>query len=653
MARMASTPGAMAEDFRTMTRGPSFGREGLQLYGNRRRGITDEMLKGNSPEAVDKILQMRRTAAGGMSVPGGGLSDAALAWPKLRDPFQQWREKAWWWINDKDFDDSLKKVREWCRLMYMTHPLVPALVDIYSRFPLLDIRFEHEDKKLAEFYEELFLDENQLNYQDFLYKVSREKWTVGEAFALGSWHEGIGAWDGDELLQPDDVEVARNRALRQYQFHVGVPESIRNLIETREPREEWMILMRDFPHIVQWAQTDEKIPVSDVLIKHLKFTVSPWSQHGVPLMLRVFRILMLEESLNAAQDAVADRLYSPLILARLGLDDVDEEGPWIPEPEEIEALRDDLSLTLMADFRLMVYHHGLQIESVFGRETVPRFDADFDRVDMKVLQAWGIGREMLEGGKANVPYAAGALNRDLLTSMLETHQVEIRSLVKSRMEVVADRQGHVEYEKKGDMRVPVMQRALMRDELTGEEYLEERPKLAIPTVKFRTMNFKDEAQERDFLMMLEERGVPVSAATKLTHVGVDFDEEVDRKIDEKLATVSAELEFKKRLFIKLAMSEMTGDPDPVPMEYAEEYQMWMMRQQGTTMPVPAVDITTPALTPNIAPVAGTIPVGPDLAMLAAQEEEGARPDESDDQRGRTASKEDRRGSSASSPCASG
>ena len=50
------------------------------------------------------------------------------------------------------------------------------------------------------------------------------------------------------------------------------------------------------------------------------------------------------------------------------------------------------------------------------------------------------------------------------------------------MEVVAERQGHFEFEKRGLQRYPVYEMVLMQDEMTGEEYVEERPKLAVPEV---------------------------------------------------------------------------------------------------------------------------------------------------------------------------
>jgi len=608
--------GSMSEDlgqaFDLLRR--SEGRDSLNNGGF--RGMSAKNLATAGPDALDKINDMHRQRTANP----GSMGNSQVAWPKMRDPFETFREKAWWFLKEGEFSESLKKVREWARLVYMTHPLIPSLVDIYSRFPLLDIEFKHKDKKLAEYYNELFL--NQLNYQDFLYDMSREHWLVGEAFPLGSWNEGIGTWDDDELLNPDDVLVSRNTVLRQYKYHLKVPEGIKKLIETRQPRQEYEMLMKFYPHVISWAQENKEIPVSDVLLKHIKFKVNPWEPHGVPLIMRGFKTLMLEMSLEAAQDAVADRLYSPMILAKLGIEDVgDNEGPWIPEPEELDSLRDDLSLALMSDFRLMVYHHGLNIESVFGREAMPRFDMDFERVDMKLMQIFGIGPELLQGGNSSAPYASGALNRELITQMLTTHQIGIKRFLHDRMAVVAERQGHFEFEKRGTQRYPVFEQVLMVDELTGEEYVEERPKLAIPEANLRVMNLRDETVERQFLMDLKNSGVPVSDDALMTNVSIDFDDEVSKLQKEKMDKVLAELHYQKRLFVAIFVNHL-----PVPPEYWESYLQFLQGMQSLALTAPGTDITDGTATPNLFPMIQPSTQDMEAAQMAGA---GQRSPESD------------------------
>jgi hypothetical protein len=56
-----------------------------------------------------------------------------------------------------------------------------------------------------------------------------------------------------------------------------------------------------------------------VLLKQVAFKITDWDDHGTPILLRGLRTLLHEEKLLASQDAIAERLYSPLILAKLGV----------------------------------------------------------------------------------------------------------------------------------------------------------------------------------------------------------------------------------------------------------------------------------------------------------------------------------------------
>ena len=538
-----------------------------------------------------------------------------------------------WWFNMEDPDEQTRKIRDWTRLLYTTHYLVPGLIDIYTRFPLLDIELVHKDKRISDFYNDLFFD--SLNYQDFLYDLGREHWTVGEVFAMGSWHDGIGSWEEDEIINPNDVIVAKNRALRTYQYHVKVPEEIKRLIERRDPPQEYAMLMQLYPDVVAWARQDKEIPVSDVIMKQIKFKTNPWSEHGTPILLRAFRMLMLEESLNAAQDAIADRLYSPLILATLGLPDVDQDGPWIPDATELQSLRDDLSMAINSDFRLMTYHHGLTIQNAFGREAMPRLDADFMRVESKIMQVFGIGADLLQGGSGGT-YAAGALNRELITQMLTTYQHKIRDFIISRMIPVAERQGHYVTHNG----VPVMERVLMVDEETGAEYVEERPKLNLPEVRFRSMNLRDETIERGFLQNLVGMGFPISLATLAVNIPIDFDDELETRKEEKIKTVVAEQQFKADLFNRLYTLQL-----PIPPEYLQEYQAYLAMMEDPSLgaqlaPGAILGLAAPPSAPNMT---GDTPMNSDAALGAQMSPAAAgmtkagtdrqRPDISYEQRG--------------------
>lgn len=620
MGSQVRTAGSFQGDMESLVgKIESSGRGRLDSYGDPSRMMNNG---GSSNQVLVKDFHTRRTANAGI---GGGAS-MQLAYPQFRDPFQYWQERTQW-FNPAEMDEDLAKMREWARLLYATHYLVPSLIDIYTRFPLLDIEFHHKDAQLVEFHERLFFD--QLNYLEHLYDMGREHWISGEVFSLGSWHDGIGAWEDDEIINPDDIVVSRSRLMRTHNFRVKVPTEIKQLIETQQPKAEYEMLKQMYPDLVQWAKKDQEIPVSDILMKQIKFKTTPWSRHGTPILLRAFRQLMLEESLNAAQDAVADRFYSPLILAKLGLDNVDDQGPWIPDPMELDQLRNDLNVALASDMRLMVYHHGLDITNVFGREQMPRLDQDFDRIEAKLMMVFGIGPELLKGGQSNAPYASGALNRELITQMLETYQINVRRFMYERMEPVAERQGHYEYEKKGDRRVPIMETVLVVDEETGEEYVQERPKLAIPEVRFKAMNLRDEKVERDFLRTLKDQGFPISDGTLAMNIPLEFEDELEKSHEEKMKKTLAEQQFKADLFERLKAQNL-----PIPPDFQEEYTSWnAARETGNSVTDMAVGGMGGEGEEGGGGEEGPAPDVPGLAEVPGFEDAvAARPVESDEMR---------------------
>ncbi len=573
----------------------SAGRERLDKFGS---DYKNQYLPSDN---IGSAVNRRLGAAMGTS--------SEWAMPKLHDPFEWFRERTWW-FNMEDPDEQTRKIRDWTRLIYTTHYLVPSMIDIYARFPLLGMEFAHPDKRVNEFFSELFWD--GLQYQDFLYSLSREHWLIGDVFALGSWNDGIGAWEADELINPNDVVVAKNRALRTYQYHIKVPEEVKKLVETRQPEKEYAMLMAMYPDVVEYARKDVEIPVSDVLMKGMPFRSNPWAEHGTPILMRAFRQLMMEESLQASMEAIADRLYSPLILATLGLPDADQDGPWIPDAEELGMLRDDLATAINADFRLMVYHHGLQIQNAFGRESMPRLDTDFYRIQANYMMVFGIGSELLQGGKSGATYASGALNRELITQMLTTHQHQIKHLIQSRMRAVAERQGFYEYRNVGGHPVPIMETVLVVDEETGAQFVEERPKLAIPDVIFQSMSLQDENVERQFMQQLAGMGLPVSFQTFTRNAGIDFEDELDTRKKEKVDLVIAEQQVKKDIFDRCFQLQL-----PIPMEYQQEYEAYVMQLNDPQLaaqirPGAIQDLSSFTPTPNIsgAPVhvdAGGVP----------------------------------------------
>ena len=302
-------------------------------------------------------------------------------------------------------ENHRRKLHKWLRLYYATHYLVPILIDIFTRFPLVGMEMYSKDQKLADFYESLFFD--KLDYPNFLVSLGREFWTVGEAFSLGSFDEDLGVWEREELINPEEVVIKNFPLLGEKQMLMVPPEYLKKLAQEKAPAKEYRQLEINFPELIPYLRRNEHIPISGVLLKQIANKVTDWDDHGTPILLRGLRTLMHEEKLTASQDAIAERLYSPFILAKLGIQDLgDGEPPWIPDEDQLEMVRDDIDVALASDFRLMVHHFGLDIENVFGREQMPRLGDDFDRIERRIMQIFGVNPSLLSAGATTQPYAS-------------------------------------------------------------------------------------------------------------------------------------------------------------------------------------------------------------------------------------------------------
>lgn len=629
------------------------GRPGGGAYPGGEKDFLSALSRGvGTPTDEDQaITEMRRNRAINRkraNVQSGygrsGTTDLTFATGRPTDPIFYWKQ------NNLPYDvtkpGELVKIREYARLIYLTHPVIASAIDIFSKYPITGAELTCKDQALTDFYTTLFFD--QLNYEDFLIDIGREYWTVGEAWPLGSFNETLGVWEDDELINPDDVDVIRSPFLKEPRFEMRLPETLRKILQERAPKWEFEALMRSYPELRNFLGENVKMPVSNILLKQLRFKADTFHPRGIPILMRGFRSVFQEEMLNAAQDAIASRLYTPLILARLGASatDLGTTQPWIPTRDDLEDFEDSLDAALAADFRVLVHHFAVQMESVFGRENMPQMDSDFERLTDRQLQVFGLSKTMLSGAASGETYAADALNRDLISQLLSVYQRLLKRFVRDRMLVVAEAQEHYDYEERGGKRYPIMEEVLERDEETGEDRIVEQPKLLVPDLNLKAMNMKSESDLRQFLEALRSEGVPISMKTRLTNVPVDLDEEMEQTGREQVEQAVKAQEVRKETYLALKAARL-----PIPDDLLTDFTP--VADDGTggvagvqEQPVPTVGVQDPASTAGLAPtpedyaamegtqgvadpsVAATIPLPTNQIMQPGR----TRPPESDEQR---------------------
>lgn len=539
--------------------------------------------------------------------------------------------------------DQMKVLRALCRHIYRTHSLMSSAIDIYARWPVVGMEFTCKDDALVDFYSSLFFD--QLDYEEFLPDLGREYWTVGEAWPLGSFNDDLGIWEDDELLNPDDVFVEKSPFLKEPRLSIRLPESLRKVLQTGQPAHEYAALMRSYPELKHFTNEQSRMPVSNILLKQLKFKADAFSSRGVPILERALRPLLQEEMLNSAQDAIADRLYTPLVLARIGASatDLGTTQPWVPTPEQIETFEAALDTALAADFRIMTTHFAVDMSTVFGRETMPNFDADFDRLAEKQLQGFGLSKTMMSGAGSGETYAADALNRDLISQLLTTYQRYIKNFVKDRCLVVAEAQEHFDYEERGGKRYVTMEEVLVVDPESGDKKVVEQPKLLVPELKLQAMNMRDDESQRQFYEALRASGVPISMKTRLVNVPINLKDEIEATREEQIELAVEAQQTRKATYQRLKALNL---PMPEDLKTDFEPKAMQSRDSAASAPtrIPQLGVDDPnhsALVPTPADLAVApgvpLPTQNDAQVVPLptnrlMAQPGARPPESDEMR---------------------
>jgi hypothetical protein len=296
--------------------------------------------------------------------------------------------------------------------------------------------------------------------------------------------------------------------------------------------------------------------------------------------MRAFRAIYQEEMLNAAVDSIASRLYTPLVLVRLGASatDMGTDAPWVPTADDLQAFEMALDTALAADFRVMTSHFATQVDQVFGRESMPDFTGDYDRLMDRKLLAFGLSRTMLMGADSGETYAADALNRDLVSILLRRLQKLMIRFYDARAEVVAEAQQHYDYEERGGKRYPIMEEKLIFEE-DGTKRIVQKPKLLWPKMEFDVLNLHDEDQLRQFKESLRETGVPISMAPRVQNIGIDLDEEYEKVREEQIRMAVETQQTRKETFLELQKQDL-----PIPQDLADDFSAQVANDEEMSAP---------------------------------------------------------------------
>jgi hypothetical protein len=233
---------------------------------------------------------------------------------------------------------------------------------------------------------------------------------------------------------------------------------------------------------------------------------------------------------------------------------------------------------------------------------MPDLGPDFDRIEGRMLQTFGISQTLLTGANSGETYAADALNRDLITQLMETYQSLLKRHYRARALIVAEAQEHYDYDERNGRRYVKMEEVLEADEETGDYKIVEQPKLLVPELVFPTLNLHDQDVERQFVEAIVQTGVPISMRTRLRTLRIDLDEEIETRQNEVVQLAVEEQQTRKRTYQALRDGGL-----PIPDDLSADFRPLALQAQqeglaGTgDAPIPQFGQDQVPL-PNLAPV---------------------------------------------------
>lgn len=512
-------------------------------------------------QAVKRNMPLAKTAA----LP----SSTQFSISKNRQPLDYLRNKGI--IKDDSSEAHLKEVRKLCREYYKYTDLIPMIITIYAKFPLQGMRISCKTPELQELFDEQFMSQNGLNYREYLPELGKEFFKVGEVNSFAIFDKATKWWLSEEILNPDEISVDTSVFVGEETVTLTIPDTVKNAFTERGSADQ-QYLAEMYPDLEDAILAGKPVILNPDFIYRIVDKADPWDTRGTPMMTRAFEPLLQQEILNAAQDAIADRLYSPLVLARLGIPASEmgkDQPPWIPTQEQLDSFARTFDEALAADFRAIIHHFGIDIRSVFGRESMPRLDNDFDRVERRIMRAFGIGQGLLDGSNQGA-YASSAINRDFVSQMMASYQEHIKGLFNHRARIFAESRNLFETTTGKDGKTePVMESYADTDE-EGNIVIKQRPVIYVPELVFSSNPLRDPSFEINLLMTMKQAGAPISDQTimEASTLSIDIDDELERIRSEEVAKKVSQIAMAQDLDAKL--TEMNIDTSEAGMIQHEE-----------------------------------------------------------------------------------
>ena len=387
-------------------------------------------------------------------------------------------------------------------IVHNTDPMVAAAINFHAEFCINGFRNICKDERVKKYFDEFAFDIVKL--PEFLSFVALEWYKLGQVVPFGIWNEGDGRWDRFITLNPDYVEIEKTLFSDKPLLKLDPDEGLKRIVTNKKPRHLYDQLD---PNIIAYVNKGQKIPLSSLVIETEKGDVefpqvtllarkaSQYEVYGTPMLMSVFKVLIYKDLLRNAQFAIAKRHWKPIKLVKVG--DKDHE----PTAEILDAVEEAIRAADADSNSWLVWHHYISADYIASAGHVMPLNAEYQWIDQELMRGLEISDAVLTN--QGMTFANASVSLRVMVNKYRRFQKMLSSFIKEFVyKPVAEVQGFYETDSEGNK------------------------KLIIPDVEWELDKLQDDAQLKQVLQGLQQKGL-ISKHTLMAHIGVDYDKEKD------------------------------------------------------------------------------------------------------------------------------
>lgn len=199
------------------------------------------------------------------------------------------------WLNDElCLPKDRTTLNAWARAFVALNPIINSTVEFYSKTPLkfLSISETGHEKE-----DEFWLEQKEIvNFNNTLYEILREIWTLGEVFPYLNMNESRGRWS-EIIIQNPDYIIVKSNLTGESEISLRPDERLRSAVFSKNKMEE---IKGIDPKIISAIKDGKNIALNRFYVAHLAIRLTPYETRGTTPIFSVLKLLVQSDNLRAA-----------------------------------------------------------------------------------------------------------------------------------------------------------------------------------------------------------------------------------------------------------------------------------------------------------------------------------------------------------------